>query len=84
METRMSENTPNLVTSDRSRYIAQDGTGTDLCIYRLETDTSWILELVASDGTSTVWQDKFETDDAAEEEALSTLASSGMASFSAQ
>ena len=50
-----------------------------LCIYRLE-HTKWTLEVVDADGTSTVWDDEFETDDAAYAEFQKTIAE-GMLEF---
>ena len=50
-----------------------------LCIYRLE-NTKWTLEVVDAEGTSTVWDDEFETDDAAYAEFQKTFAQ-GMLEF---
>jgi uncharacterized protein len=77
----MKESEPNLVTSGLSRNVARDGITVKLCIYRLETDTKWSLEVVDSAGTAIVWDDQFSSDDAANEEFLRTVAEEGMTSF---
>ena len=77
----MKEHEPNLITSSLSRNVTQDGITVELCIYRLETKTEWLLEVVNSAGTSTVWDDQFPSDDAANEEFLRIVAEEGMATF---
>ena len=59
-----SEKDPEIVTSRHSGYVTKDGVTVKLCIYRLEY-TKWTLEVVDAEGTSTVWDDEFDTDDAA-------------------
>ena len=49
-------------------------------IYR-SADSGWFLELVAGDGNSTVWEDQFETDDAAFGEAILAIQEEGIPSF---
>ena len=61
----MEEREPDLITSSLSRHVTQDGITVELCIYRLETKTEWLLEVVNSSGTSIVWDDQFPSDDAA-------------------
>ena len=77
----MKEHEPNLITSSLSRNVTQDGITVELCIYRLETKAEWVLEVVNSAGTSTVWDNQFSSDDAANEEFLRTVAEEGMAPF---
>jgi hypothetical protein len=77
----MEEREPNLVTSGLSQHVTRDGITVELCIYRLETEPGWTLEVVNSAGTSIVWDDVFPSDDAASEEFLRTVAEEGMASF---
>jgi hypothetical protein len=50
-----------------------------LYIYRL-ANTRWTLEVVDAEGTSTVWDDVFETDDEAREEFSRTI-KNGMLEF---
>lgn len=77
----MTDRDPNLVTSGLSGYIMRDGIEVEVCIYRLEHDPKWALEVVNSNGTSIVWDDLFETDDAAYAEFEKTAKEEGMKSF---
>ncbi|MEY2756252.1 MAG: hypothetical protein RIR33_30 [Pseudomonadota bacterium] len=77
----MADREPNIVTSGLSRRENQDGVAVDLRICRLETESMWTLEVVNAAGTSTVWDDLFPTDEAANEEFLRTVADEGMAAF---
>lgn len=71
---------PKLINSPLSRSVEENGDRVDVCIYRLE-DTEWSLEIVASDGCSTVWDDLFASDEAALAEALSAIKDEGIPSF---
>jgi hypothetical protein len=66
IEAEMTKNEKDLeiITSRHSGHVTKDGVTVKLCIYRLEY-TKWTLEVVDAEGTSTVWDDEFETDDAA-------------------
>lgn len=77
----MADREPNIVTSGLSRRENQDGVAVDVRICRLETESMWALEVVNAAGTSTVWDDLFPTDEAANEEFLRTVADEGMAAF---
>jgi hypothetical protein len=50
-------------------------------IYKLEGGDAWSLEVVTEDGTSIVWDDLFEDDRAAFEEALSAIRSESAVAF---
>jgi hypothetical protein len=52
-------------------------------IYR-SADSQWLLEVVDERGTSTVWDDLFETDKLALEEAIMAIESEGIGSFISQ
>lgn len=52
----------------------------DIDIYRTE-DSGWILEIVDSGNNSTVWEDPFETDQDALDEALDALKQEGIEAF---
>ena len=67
--------------SPLSQRITRDGVTVEVHIYRGEDNPGWILEVVDQEGTSTVWDDRFATDEAALEEFLSTIEAEGMASF---
>ncbi|WP_310620330.1 hypothetical protein [Flexibacterium corallicola] len=77
----MQEKEPDLVTSDLSKHLTEGGVSVELCIYRLEDCPDWTLEVVNSNGTSTVWDDTFKSDTAAYEEFQKTVAEEGMAVF---
>lgn len=71
---------PNLIHSDLSRQIILESHTFEIEIYRLE-HTDWSLEVIDEDGSSTVWDDLFETDQAALKEALKTNKDEGIGAF---
>ncbi len=73
---------PKLIDSPLSRVVEEDGASVEVCIYRLEDTAEWSLEIVAEDGTSTVWDEPFPSDEAALAEALKTIKEEGIGSFS--
>jgi len=77
----MADREPNIVTSGLSRRVSRDGVVVDVRICRLETESKWTLEVVNAAGTSTVWDDLFPSDEAANDEFLRTVADEGMAAF---
>lgn len=72
----------NLVISSASQRIVEDGVPFKVEIYKLEGGDGWSLEVVTEDGTSIVWDDPFEDDRAAFEEAISTIRNEGAVAFS--
>ena len=77
----MADREPNIFTSSLSRQVSRDGVAVIVQICRLESESKWTLEVVNAAGTSTVWDDLFPSDDAANEEFLRTVADEGMAAF---
>ncbi|SFA84814.1 hypothetical protein SAMN05421688_1125 [Poseidonocella pacifica] len=73
---------PNLVISSASQRIVEDGVPFKVEIYKLEGGDGWSLEVVTEHGTSIVWDDPFEDDRAAFEEAISTIRNEGAVAFS--
>ena len=69
------------ITRTAANEWGRDGITVKVCIYRLETDTEWSLEVVNAAGTSIVWDELFSSDNAAKEEFLRTVAEDGMATF---
>jgi hypothetical protein len=77
----MNQRDPNLVISGLSGFVTKDGVQVQVNIVRLETDTLWSLEVVNAEGTSTVWDERFLTDEAAYAEFEKTVAEEGMKAF---
>jgi uncharacterized protein len=71
---------PQIIDSPLSRVVEEDGVSVEVCIYRLE-NTEWSLEIVATNGTSTVWDDLFRSDEAALAEALKAIKEDGIRTF---
>jgi hypothetical protein len=72
---------PNIVNSGLSKRITVEGSTYEIEIYRLETNATWILEVVDKEGTSIVWDEQFKTDQDALAEALRTIREEGAAAF---
>ena len=72
---------PVLMHSPLQKRHTSKGQIVEICIYKFVEDVEWVLEVVAVDGTSTVWNDKFATDKAALEEALRVIGADGIESF---
>ncbi|MEH6809408.1 MAG: hypothetical protein V7651_11175 [Hyphomonas oceanitis] len=75
------ERDPNLVFSPRNGRVTRNGMTVELCIVRLEHGDEWTLEVVNQNGTSIVWDDPFDSDEAAFEEFERTIAEEGMEAF---
>jgi hypothetical protein len=70
-----------IITSQLSQKITRDGTTIEVLIYRGEHEATWILEVVDSAGGSTVWDETFQTEQAALNEVLRTIDDEGIACF---
>ena len=66
-----------IIISPLSGPFTEGGITVDVQIYRLQ-DTKWSLEVVDSKGTSTVWDDLFDTDEAAKDEFHRIVAEAGL------
>lgn len=75
------EREPNLIISGASRRVVEEGVCLKVEIYKLEGGDGWSLEVVTEDGTSIVWDDLFDDDQAALEEALTTIRKEGVTAF---
>ena len=75
------EREPNLVISSASQRLVEDGGPFKVDIYKLEGGDGWSLEVVTEDGTSIVWDDLFEDERAAFEEAISPIRREGAVAF---
>ena len=67
--------------SPLERDITRDGATVRVSIYRGREDAGWILEIEDGLGGSTVWDDVFDSDQAALDEALRTIEEDGIHSF---
>jgi hypothetical protein len=70
-----------LVNSPLEREITINGTTVKICIYRSETETSWLLEVEDHLGGSTVWDDRFATDKEALDAAMAAIDEDGIESM---
>jgi len=77
----MDEDEPNIINSHLSRIIVWNGYRLRLEIYRLDDRPGWSLEVVNQVGTSIVWDDLFDSDEAAETTFRETLKTEGLAAF---
>ena len=75
------ERDPELVRSTYSGSATREGITVRLEIYRLDGDPQWILEVVNENGTSTVWDELFDTDGAAHDAFQSAVEEEGMSTF---
>lgn len=76
----MSDEDITLIHSPLTQTYTADGQTLQIEIYRLEGG-SWVLEVVDELGTSTVWDDPFETDTAALAAALQAIEKDGIRHF---
>lgn len=72
---------PNIATSGLSNTVQCEGEDLRIEIYRLEHQTQWTLEVVDGEGTSTVWDDPFNSDAEALDEAIRTIEQEGRSAF---
>jgi len=72
---------PELVQSSYSGPATRQGITVRLEIYRLDGDPQWVLEVVNENGTSTVWDELFDTDSAAYDAFQSAVEEEGMSAF---
>ena len=75
------ERDPDLVRSSFSGPVTRLAVMVRLEIYRLEHDPKWVLEVVNEAGTSTVWDDLFDSDAAAYDAFEATVEHEGMGAF---
>ena len=72
---------PNLVASPQSQSVLIDGVRFGIEIYRLETDSTWTLEVVDPENTSHVWEEQFASDEDALTAAIKAIEREGPAAF---
>ena len=54
---------PVIISSDRSGRFEQGGRTVEVCIFRLDGESEWTLEVIDGSGNSTVWNQPFATDE---------------------
>jgi hypothetical protein len=72
---------PIIVVSDLCSRVTGGAVSVDIQIYRLEHETAWTLEVVDHEGASTVFDDKFDTDQAALDAAMQVIEDEGISTF---
>lgn len=72
---------PELIESPLSRAMEQAGVRLTINIVRLATERGWSLEVVNEHGTSTVWDDVFDTDREADAAFRNALNEEGVEAF---
>lgn len=77
----MSEHDLPIIESPLSRTLFRDGVSVQVNIFRVGDDPRWALEVLNEAGTSIVWDDVFDTDQAAFAAFAQTVATEGMATF---
>ena len=70
-----------IINSPLETKITRDGITVEIFIYRGADETGWLLEVRDHEGGSTVWDDRFETDRAAYDEAMRAIDEDGIRSF---
>jgi uncharacterized protein len=77
----MENEDAEIVVSPLCRSVELDGATVEIHIYRGDDEETWVLEIVDQQGTSTIWDDRFESDQEALDEALSALELEGIRPF---
>ena len=72
---------PELIVSTLSKRITDKSSHIDVQIYRLDDQQRWTLEIVDEYGGSTIWDEWFDTDQAALDKALRAVSAFGIGSF---
>lgn len=73
-----NDNEPSIIYSPLRQRIEGDGTYIDVEIYRGEDEPAWILEVVDEENASTVYDEPFETDQAALDEVRASIEKYGI------
>lgn len=72
---------PELVQSSLSQSIEVEGKSLRIEIYKMEDEVQWVLEIEHEDGNSLVWDELFDSDFLALNEARQTLKKEGLSAF---
>jgi hypothetical protein len=72
---------PEIVMSPLCREIIENGTKIQVDIYSGEDDSGWILEVIGEENTSTIWDERFDTDQEALDTVMTVIEQNGIRSF---
>ena len=72
---------PTLIYSPLNGHFSKDGVRVEVIIISSDLDPTWSLEVVNDIGTSTVWDNQFETDDQAYAAFRRVVEEEGMGAF---
>jgi hypothetical protein len=72
---------PEIVMSPLCREITGDGTKIQIDIYRVEGESGWALEVIDEENASTIWDEPFDSDQAALDAAMKVIETDGIRSF---
>lgn len=70
----------DLTYSPLNCSITKDGCTIEINIFK-STDTNWFLEIIDENNNSTCWDDQFETDQLAFDEAMTAIKEEGILAF---
>jgi hypothetical protein len=77
----MDEPEYKIVYSPLCRQVTREGKTIDVKIYRGAHEKTWILEVISEEGSSTVWDGRFDSDRDALAELNATIIAEGMSAF---
>jgi hypothetical protein len=72
---------PEIVVSKLSKRVSDKGSYVDVHIYRLGDQPRWTLEIIDECGGYTIWDEWFDTEQAALDKALRAVSAFGINSF---
>jgi hypothetical protein len=72
---------PDLISSEYTQKIEQDGYRFQINIISSTIDPEWCLEIVGENGTSVCWEETFQHDDEAYEAAMLAITEEGSTMF---
>jgi hypothetical protein len=72
---------PEIIMSPLCREIEKDGTRIQVDIYRIEGEPGWVLEVIDEENASTIWDEPFDTEQAALDVVMKVIETDGIRSF---
>ena len=77
----MTERDANLIISSHGQHFTANGITVEVCIYRLEDNPVWSLDVINAAGSTIAWGELFSSDDEAWAEFRRTVEEEGMQWF---